>query len=677
MKHFLSIVLAASVFCALASPQKEPANAENEEFMDSIFSIKEVSVIETKNKEIIKPQSFSGADLERLNSQSVADALRYFSGVQIKDYGGIGGIKTINVRSMGSAHVGVFYNGVQLGNAQNGQVDLGRYSLDNVEAITLYNGQKSDIFQSAKDFGSATAIYIATKRPKFRSSEWYHLTVQMKTGSFGLANPSFVWEQKLSSRVHLSLNAEYTYANGRYKFRYRQRNPKTNVVAFDTTAVRQNGDVEALRTEFGLYGYIPDGKWNVNGYFYTSERGLPGAIVANVFKRSERQWDKAAFGQASFSKKAADFYEFKVNGKYAWDYTRFYRFDEKELFVDNRYYQRELYLSMANLFRITDWWEASAATDWQWNALNANLLGGFAYPSRFTELVSVATSVHLGGFNAQASMLATFVQEKSRANPPHGVSPDKSELTPALFVSYKPFQRRDFSVYGFYKEIFRMPTFNDLYYTFLGNVNLLPETTYQYDIGSSYGKAFKHSFFNFVNFKADLYYNRVKNKIIASPSGPMFRWKMENLGLVKIFGAEFSGDIGFHIGRVDMKTHLQYTYQDARDRTNPEDPNYGDQIPYIPWHSFSITYNANWKGWDFNYSFTYAGERYNEVENIRNNYVSPWYLHDISMSKEFRIDRCRLKVSGEINNLLAMDYSIVLGYPMPRRNFKIALKLMF
>ena len=41
-------------------------------------------------------QILSGKELEKLNVYSVADALRYFSGVQIKDYGGIGGLKTVN-----------------------------------------------------------------------------------------------------------------------------------------------------------------------------------------------------------------------------------------------------------------------------------------------------------------------------------------------------------------------------------------------------------------------------------------------------------------------------------------------------------------------------------------------------------------------------------------------------
>lgn len=71
-------------------------------------AIKAVNIYKKNFKEIVPAQVLQGEELERLNSHSVADALRYFSGVQIKDYGGIGGLKTINIRSMGSQHVGVF-----------------------------------------------------------------------------------------------------------------------------------------------------------------------------------------------------------------------------------------------------------------------------------------------------------------------------------------------------------------------------------------------------------------------------------------------------------------------------------------------------------------------------------------------------------------------------------------
>lgn len=167
----------------------EPVRAEYTSRLDSVQQIEEVVVTGNRLNEIVPAQKLDGKVLEKLNSFSVADAIRYFSGVQIKDYGGIGGLKTVNVRSMGTNHMGVFYDGIQLGNAQNGQIDLGKFSLDNMEEISLYNGQKSDIFQSAKDFGSSGSIYLRAKRPRFKEGETYHVQATMKAGSFGLANP--------------------------------------------------------------------------------------------------------------------------------------------------------------------------------------------------------------------------------------------------------------------------------------------------------------------------------------------------------------------------------------------------------------------------------------------------------------------------------------------------------
>ena len=123
--------------------------------LDSIFNMTELSVYARRADEIVPSQRLGGKRLETLSTHSVADALRYFSGVQIKDYGGVGGLKTIDIRSMGTNHMGVFYDGIQLGNAQNGLVDLGRFSLENVEEIALYNGQKAQIFQPARDFGTS------------------------------------------------------------------------------------------------------------------------------------------------------------------------------------------------------------------------------------------------------------------------------------------------------------------------------------------------------------------------------------------------------------------------------------------------------------------------------------------------------------------------------------------
>ncbi len=68
-------------------------------------------------------------------------------------------------------------------------------------------------------------------------------------------------------------------------------------------------------------------------------------------------------------------------------------------------------------------------------------------------------------------------------------------------------------------------------------------------------------------------------------------------------------------------------------------------------------------------------ERYNEQENVRYNYEQPWYTHDMSLSKEFHINKILLKVTGELNNIFGQAYEVIHNYPMPGRNFRISLKM--
>ena len=194
--------------------------------LDSVQHVREIVVVSRPAmREVVPSQKLNGEFLEQLNTHSVADALRYFSGIQLKDYGGVGGIKTVNIRSMGTHHLGISYDGVQLGNAQNGQIDLGQFSLDNVEEITLYNGQKSAIFQPASDFGNAGAIYIRTKAPEFKDGEKTHLRFKTQYGSSDMFRFSTLWEQKLSDVVSSSVSAGFLTASGKYKFHYERRYP--------------------------------------------------------------------------------------------------------------------------------------------------------------------------------------------------------------------------------------------------------------------------------------------------------------------------------------------------------------------------------------------------------------------------------------------------------------------
>ena len=636
------------------------------------YHIEVVSVSAQRiRKEVIPVQMLAGEELQKLSVHSVADAIRYFSGIQIKDYGGIGGLKTVNIRGLGTQHVGVFYDGVQLGNAQNGQIDLGRFSLDNMEAVSLYNGQKSAIFQSAKDFASAGSIYMTARHPSFGEGQNYRLKGTFKTGSFGLVNPSVLLEHRLSKQVSGSLSAEYMYTSGKYKFRYRQKN------GYDITETRKNGDVEAIRAEYGLFGDMQGGEWKAKAYLYNSERGLPGAAVRETgdFVHEDRQWDTNFFLQGSFRKHWGN-YSLQTNGKYAYDYLHYLsdpRLDVTTMYVNNHYRQHELYFSAANMLNILPFWSADVSVDFQWNKLNADLVN-FVYPCRYTALVAAATALHFERFKLQASLLGTFVHETTKV--PNAAAGDKHKYTPTVVASWQPFKNEDLNLRAFYKKIFRMPTLNDLYYTFIGNIDLNPEYTTQYDIGVTYSHKFRGGYPARLEFQADAYYNEVTDKIVAMPTSNQFRWTMVNLGYVEMRGVDVALQTEWHLLK-DLKANLRvnYTYEKAQDFTDAKSDYYGGQIPYIPWHSGSAVLNLSYRDWDMNYSFIYTGERYESSANIPENYAKEWYTNDLSLSRRLHWKKMLWKLTAEVNNVFNQQYEVVQWYPMPGINFRFVINV--
>jgi outer membrane cobalamin receptor len=654
---------------------------------DSLRSLDEVVVVADRRREVIPPQRLAGEKLAALAAFSVADAIRYFSGIQIKDYGGIGGLKTVDIRSMGTNHLGVFYDGLPLGNAQNGQIDLGKFSLDNIEEIALYFGQKSEILQPARDYGSAGAVYLRTRRPRFDGEKKNSVAATFRTGSFQLLNPSAIWERKLGARTSASVNTEFIYASGKYPFRYRKVLPD-KTVAWDTTAIRLNGDVRSLRAEPALYGSTDGGMWHLKAYFYDSEKGIPGAIVNNVWKRSQRQWDRNFFVQGSFRQRFFDRGEALANIKFADDYMRYLNPDTALMYIDNNFRQKEVYASTAFKYSPAAGWDVSLSADYQWNTLAASLQD-FAFPRRHTALAAIATAVDRPRLKMQASLLGTFVAESVspkdglplRQDAPAG----KRIFTPAVFVSFSPL--RNFAplrLRAFYKHIFRMPTFNDLYYTDVGNIALRPEYTRQFNAGVSYDSDGVLS----LRLQADAYCNEVTDKIIAVPKGNgQYRWMMMNLGFVKIRGVDFAARAGCPLpGDAVLDARINYTFQLARDFSDPRDSDpdagsYGGQIAYIPRHSASTVVHVRRRSWELNYSFIYVGERFHNSSNIRENREPPWYTHDLALAKSFRFAAAAnrasatLRVAAEINNVFNQFYDVVLNYPMPGRNYKLIFKL--
>ena len=442
-------------------------------------------------------QRMEKAELERMGALDVSDAVRHFSGVSVKDYGGIGGMKTVSVRSLGAQHTAVSYDGVAVGDCQSGQVDISRFSLDNVSALTLTIGQGDDIFQPAKALASAGVLSIETGKPDFGAAS-FRLAARVKSGSFGLANPSLFWAVRLGGKAGLSFYGDYLRADGIYPFEYVNGTRRIK-------AKRNNSDIQAYRGEANFYASLGDGQdLRAKLYLFHSERGLPGSVVYDNPYAAERLHDRNYFGQLNYEVSFSPKWKLKAAGKfnYVWN-----RDTDKEAagMRDDRFRQTETYLTATLWSEPLRGLSFSLAQDFAYNDLSTTL-SNCQYPERYTVLTALSAQYWHPVFRITASLLNTYITGNVRTGT---AADDRQRLSPAVSLSWRPLPSTAWRLRASYKDIFRMPTFNDLYYRLIGNTRLRPESTRQWNVGTTWGGRVS-PVVEMLDVSVDAYYNKVK-----------------------------------------------------------------------------------------------------------------------------------------------------------------------
>lgn len=266
-------------------------------------------------------QLFSKEALKNLHALQVSDAVKHFAGVTVKDYGGIGGLKTVSIRSLGAQHTAVGYDGIAITDCQTGQIDISRFSLDNVDQLSLSNGQSDNIFQPARFFASAGILDIQTLTPRFEKGKRTNISAAFKTGSWGLVNPSILLEQQLSPQWTVSANGEWMSSDGQYPYTLRYGNAADDLTSREK---RKNTDVETFRAEAGLYGNFSDKEqWRLKAYYFQSSRGLPKATTLYNDFSAQHLWDKNTFIQSQYKKEFSRQWVFRTSAKWNWSYQHY------------------------------------------------------------------------------------------------------------------------------------------------------------------------------------------------------------------------------------------------------------------------------------------------------------------------------------------------------------------
>ena len=599
-------------------------------------------------------QTLSHTDMERLGIHDMGDALKRFAGVQVKDYGGVGGMKTVNIRGLGAGHTGVTYDGVQVGDCQSGQVDLSRFTLDNVSLVSLQIGQEDNIYQSAKAYTSAGLINISTLQGV--SDRKPHLTTTLRTGSYGLFSPSLLYHQQFS-RLGIGAYTSYERADGVYWFTL-----KNGIKTIHER--RNNSDIKTWRGELNMNYQLTDKQtlqWKA--YAFTSNRGLPEAVIYDNTYSAERLKDKNVFAQMLYENQFSNRIKMKAAAKWNYSWSRYSDIPASG-YKEDTYRQNETYLTATLWTNPLQGLNLSFAQDYAHNHLSMTLPKA-ANPTRNSLWTALAANYQIGAFSVNASLLATNIYESVKQG---NASDGFHRLSPAFSMQWRCLQ--DFRLRFGYKDIFRTPTLNELYYTGIGNRHLNPEKSRMWNLGATYSHTFNRTLQ--LSLTADGYFGNVTDKIIAVPK--MFYWQMMNAGKVRQLGLDVSANIEKRWGNDwTVSATGSYSLMKATDISDPTAVYYRNQIAYTPRHSGSASILLHTPWLDFSYNVLFMGERYTLSYNIPDNRMKPFADHSITLSREFNINKQQLRVQFDVRNLGNKNYEVVRFYPMPGTNWRLSV----
>ena len=543
---------------------------------------------------------------------TAAETLLRIPGLGLSDYGGLSGLKSVSLRGLGSAHTDIYLDGVRVSNFQSGQNDLGMLPMEALGSAVVDYAQNSVSFRTAK--------------PTFGRSPFAG-QIGLQAGSFGTWMPSLRFDVKATERVALSAFASGILTKGNFPYG-------------DDNTLREGNDLKQLRAGYDLFGTMDGGEYHLKSYINASDRGTPGSLS---WPSADRQQDKNLVVQGSLRKAFTERYTLNLSAKGAWD-NIFY----KSAWGNSNYDFSDFQVNASHTFRVNDWWALSLATDLERGTLKATDYEA----ARTAVIAALGNAFRLDRFKADLALeyRGTFDKDADALN----------SFSPSLDLRYTLFEGFDLVAFG--RRAFRAPTFNELYYPGYGNPDLKPEDAWLTDVGIDAHTALGDAWS--LNAKLDVFYNKLKDKIISAPSASdPYVWLPYNVGRVEAKGADASLGLRYDGEALKGGLSARYAWQSALDKT-PDSATLDQQIPYIARHTVVLAADASLSGWRLDAQWNWRGGRFDSTGEL-----PAWNTLDLTLAKTFALcDGASLTFNVSGRNLLDCRYEMVRDYPMPGRN---------
>lgn len=668
-----AVALAGSLACcglamaAEALPDSLGSRGAATDSLPGIRALPEVTIeaVTQKADRSTAPRfSLGSSTLKAMGATDISSALKRLPGINLKDYGGAGGMKTVAVRSFGAAHTGVVYDGVTLSNNRSGEVDLSRYSLDNMGSLSLVIGDNDDIFIPARALASASSL-ILSSAPMVSEADSLWLTAQMRVGSFGLLNPFVKIGTSRANGMAIGFIGEFTHAlndypftlrNGIYSSRERRRNSLMNSGHGEINMTLPVGRKSSLSAKI---------------YYYDNGRQLPGPVIYYNPQCNERLRERNAFAQALWRSTLSSNLSLKLTSKFNWEASLY---DDVNGHypggrLDQDYFQREAYASGVLLWMPADRLALNYAADFAYGNLSSNLPQEVG-PSRYTILQSLTGRYRTGRLTATASLLGSIYINKVHNG---DEARDNYKLSPSASISFQPLASREWRLRASFKSIFRVPTFNESYFFHYGSTDLRPETTRQFNVGTTLDIS-PSVWFTRLTMTADAYLNNIDDMIVGVPYN-MFVWTMVNLDKVRATGIDLTLAADMALAKDHkLEWNVNYSYQRSKPLTDRTSAEYGKQVAYIPLNSGggSVAYSNPWV--DVVVKAVGVSSRYATNSNLPDTRIDGYVEAGVSLRRSLMLFSHRWEASFDIDNIFNKQYQVIARYPMPGRSWRLTLK---
>ena|GEM_PF-611310 len=610
---------------------------------------------------------FEKEDIEKLVPFDLGHLLQNTAGVSMRDYGGLGGMKTLSIRGLGGEHTKLSVNGQVVTNAQNGQTDYGLVQLDNVESVNISLGLANNTLLPVSAQVMGSNIEITTFENSF-STHQHQIRASSTIGSYG-QKEIYGGYKNSGNKYFISLSGKHREANGNYDYRLPFGDQSI-------TGTRRNNELEESYIAFGAglktvidtvqqrYHFV-----KLNAQWNTSRKQLPGAVILyndNSDESLSHSNYRIGLDYTMLHKKLkarifGGLHQHELN---YYDPTYF----NQAGYIDNTYINLNTQVGASLKYHITKRFSFHTGTDAEITQLTSSR-PDIGVPRRIFSTTMFGLNYQLKHIEASARLFHQYFEDNNRlvlhSNRVQRWNPQIQLATSESFSKH-------FSLFGWAKRTMRAPSFNEMYYSQIGNISLIPEDTWQFNLGAILNKRIGSTQ---INFKINGYYNEVANKIIAVPTQNLFIWSIANIGAVEVKGADFETQI-FH--EFSSTTQFQWrgnvTFQEVVDVSDETSPTYRHQLIYTPKWTSSNTFSLYFKEFAFHQTTYFVGERFSLNQNIPANQLDPFLLLDLSLAYTFSLKKDHvIHLQGGIRNISNSSYAYIRNFVMPERNYYIKL----